>query len=69
MGTINGLMGENILDYGRIILCMDMVYINGMMEECMKENIKTIKKMEMGFISGKMEGNMTASGRMENSTA
>ena len=39
MENIFGLKVENIVDFGRIIVCMEKENMFGKMEECMKENI------------------------------
>ncbi len=43
MDIINGVMGDHIVALGKIIKCMDMVFLHGLMEESMKENILKIK--------------------------
>lgn len=37
MGYINGQMGENIEDNGKIIKWMEMVHLHGLMEENIQE--------------------------------
>ena len=57
-GQMVGLMWEN----GRIIKCMDMVYLHGQMEEDMKG--LTLKIRNKGKVSsiGQMEGGMKENG-------
>jgi len=40
-------MGDNMLGNGKIIICMEKVYIHGKMEENMKDNMNMIKYLKL----------------------
>jgi hypothetical protein len=60
-----GLMEENTTGSGRIIICMEKVFIHGKTEECIKGIMKTIESTVMEYILGMMESNMRVGGKME----
>lgn len=62
MVFMNGLMGENILDIGKIIKCMEEESLLGLMVENMMVNIVRIENMAMENFNGLMEENIEGNG-------
>ena len=64
----SGPMEENTMANGRIIICMEKVFIHGKTEECIKGIMKTIESTVMEYILGMMESNMRVGGKTESNT-
>lgn len=62
---IYGLIIDGIKDIGKIIECMEMVYILGMMGEVIKVNIIWIKNKVKEYIHGLMDESLMDIGLME----
>ena len=60
-------MERNIQGNGKIIECMEEVYLNKIMVRLMKVILFKIKNMVKVFYFGKMENNIEESGKMEDS--
>jgi hypothetical protein len=58
------MMVEFMMDNGKLIWCMEMVFTNGQMEEDMKEDITKIKSKDTEFIIGLMAEDLKESGVM-----
>ena len=68
-GHSNGLMGEFIMENGKITLCMGMECMYIMMELFTSVNMKKIRKKVMAFIIGQMEKSLKVGGLMANNMA
>lgn len=60
--NIHGMMVDNIMEIGLIIIWMVLEFTPGRMDVNMKVNIKKIKNMEKEYIHGPMAENMTDNG-------
>lgn len=67
MERIRGLMVDNTLVLGKIIICMVMVLTLGKMEDDMRDITKWIKSMALVYINGLMVENMKVTGLMVSS--
>lgn len=67
MEFIYGLMGENILEVGKITICKVMEFIYIQMEFVLMVSIRMIKKKDSEFIIGQMVGSMMVGGTKANS--
>ena len=65
MENMCGLIKDNIKGFGKIIKCMERVFLHGQTVEDIKVNTLLIKSKERVFLFGQMEEHMMVSGKME----
>ena len=59
------LMVKYTKENGKMVKCMEKVYLNEVMDSYMMENMIKIKDMVMGYLDDQMEGNIVDIENME----